>query len=122
MDLPRLQVAVEIEQDVVGVAMKVEQRGHQRRQNSELIDLRGKPKKKKNRDLIRPDFLGQVTMTLTKAHQVTHVILQQHKHAALCQLFGRHKLSPGPLDVSRWDFPAPPPLVVKVQPLTVHLL
>lgn len=47
MDLPRLQVAMETKQDAVGVAMKVEQCGDQRCQNSELIDLQRKPKKKK---------------------------------------------------------------------------
>lgn len=53
---------------------------------------------------------------------MTHIILQQHKHAPLCQLFGGHELSPGLLDLPRWDFPASSPLVVKVQPPTVHLL
>lgn len=48
VDLPHLQVAMETKQDPVGVAMEVEQRGHQRCQNSELIDLQRKPKKKKS--------------------------------------------------------------------------
>lgn len=46
VDLPRLQVAMETKQDAVGVAMEVEQRGHQRGQNPELVHLERKPKKK----------------------------------------------------------------------------
>lgn len=53
---------------------------------------------------------------------VTHIVVQQHKHAPLCQLVGRYKLSPGLLYLCRRDFPPLSPLVVKVQPPTVHLL
>lgn len=74
VDLPHLQVAMETKQDVVGVAVKVEQCGHQRCQNSELIDLQRKPKKKKKLiwaplsvtdHSIRLNFLYQVMLILS---------------------------------------------------------
>lgn len=43
VDLPRLQVAMETTQDVVGAAMKVEQCRHQSCQNPELIHLQRNP-------------------------------------------------------------------------------
>lgn len=53
---------------------------------------------------------------------LTHIVLQQDKHAALSQLLRRDELVPGLLHLLRWYLPAAPPLVVQVQPTAIHLL
>lgn len=42
----------------------------------------------------------------------TYIVLQQDKHAALSQLFGRVELVPGLLHLLHWYLPTAPPFVV----------
>ena len=120
--LPGLQVAMETQQDAVGVAVKVQQRGDQSRQTAEPIDLQEDTCDRW--DTIDQYSLIDPSYRLLKmdVRVQTHVVLQQDEHAPLGQLFGRHELVPGLPDLLRRDFASPSPLVVKVQPTAVQLL